>query len=115
MVSARLVSLKIDGSTSKILKNMKTIKLMPLLVAGLLVVLMTSCGPAYVNTGVGYGPRPYYNNYGYRPYGYYRPAPPVVVRPRYYAPAPRYYSNPNARRGYGGGYSRGGGRSRGPR
>lgn len=103
---------------------MKTIKLMPLLVAGLLVVLMASCGPAYVNTGAGYGPRPYYggygyNNYGYRPYGYYRPTPPVVVRPRYYAPAPRYYGgSPNARRGYssgGGGYRGGSGRSRGPR
>lgn len=106
---------------------MKTIKLMPLLTAGLFVVLLASCGPAYVNTGVGYGPRPYYgNNYGYspygyaRPYGYYRPpvivAPPVVVRPRYYTPAPRaryYGGSPNARNGYGGGYS--GGRSRGPR
>ncbi|QMW02134.1 hypothetical protein [Spirosoma foliorum] len=106
---------------------MKTIKLLPLLTAGLLVVLMTSCGPAYVSTGVGYGPRPYYgygyNPYGYgygyaRPYGYYRP--PVVVRPapRYYSPAPRYYGggSPNARRGYGGGGGfGGGGRSRGPR
>lgn len=101
-------------------KIMKTIKLLPLLTAGLLVVLMTSCGPAYVSTGVGYGPRPYYGNpygYGYaRPYGYYRP--PVIVRPapRYYAPAPRYYGgSPNARRGYGGGSYGGGGRSRGPR
>ncbi|UFH55273.1 hypothetical protein [Spirosoma sp. KNUC1025] len=96
---------------------MKTIKLMPLLMAGLLVVLLASCGPAYVNTGVGYGARPYYGYgypYGYaRPYGYYRP--PVVVRPRYYAPSPRYYGgSPRARGGYGGGYS-GGGRSRGPR
>lgn len=104
---------------------MKTIKGLPLLMAGLLVVVMTGCGPAYVNTGVGYGPRPYYgygNGY-YRPYGYYRPpvvvAPPVIVRPRYYAPAPRYYNSPNARGGYGGGGYRGGynggGRSRGPR
>ncbi|GAB4042596.1 hypothetical protein GCM10028774_55320 [Spirosoma jeollabukense] len=106
---------------------MKTIKLMPILAAGLLVVLMASCGPAYVNTGVGYGPgyysaRPYYGyGYGYRPYGYYRPpvvvSPPVVVRPRYYSP--RYYGgSPNARGGFGGsrgGYNGGGGRSRGPR
>ncbi|MBD2702669.1 hypothetical protein IC229_18630 [Spirosoma sp. BT702] len=98
---------------------MKTIKRMHLVIAGLLVMLMTSCGPAYVNTGVGYGPRPYGYNYGYRPYGYarpygyYRPAPPVVVRPRYYAPAPRYryYNNPGARSGYGSNRSRG----RGPR
>ena len=98
---------------------MKTLKLLPLLTAGLLVVLMASCGPAYVGTGGGYGggyygARPYYGyGYGARPYGYYRP--PVIVRPRYYAPAPRYYGggSPNARGGYGGGY--GGGRSRGPR
>ena len=97
---------------------MKTIKLVPFLVAALMVVLMAGCGPGYVNTGVGYGPgyygaRPYGYNYGYRPYGYYRP--PVVVRPRYYSPSPRYYGggSPNARGGYGGGY--GGGRSRGPR
>ncbi len=104
---------------------MKTIKLMPLLTAGMLVVLLASCGPSYVNTGVGYGPRPYYgpqpyayNNYGYRPYGYSRRPvivrPPVVVRQRYYAPAPRYRNNsPNARSGYGRSY--GGGRARGPR
>ncbi len=104
---------------------MKTIKLMPLLTAGLLVVLLASCGPAYVNTGVGYS-RPYGYNYGYgynpygygysRPYGYYRP--PVVVRPRYYSPAPRVYGgSPNARGGFRGGYNGGGGggRSRGPR
>lgn len=109
---------------------MKTIKLMPLLMAGLLVVLLASCGPAYVSTGPGYAPRPYYGyNYGYRPYGYYggygyaRPyyRPPVVVaprvvRPRYYGPGsvPRSYGgggNPGARSG--GGF--GGGRSRGPR
>lgn len=108
---------------------------MPILAAGLMVILMASCGPGYVSTGVSYGrpgyyaPRPYYGyNYGYRPYGYYRPpvvvAPPVVVRPRYYSPAPRVYnggggrgsygSSPNARSGFGGGYN-GGGRSRGPR
>jgi hypothetical protein len=105
---------------------MKTIKWMPLLTAGLIVLLMASCGPAYVNTGAGYGPgyygaRPYYGyNYGYRPYGYYRPpvvvAPPVVVRPRYYTPTPRpryYGGSPNARGGFGGGY--GNGRARGPR
>ena len=104
---------------------MKTIKWMPLLTTILLVVLLAGCGPAYVNTGVGYTPRPYYEpGYGYRPYGYYRSygyyrppvvvAPPVVVRPRYYAPAPRYYRNsPNARNGYGRGNS--GSRSRGPR
>ncbi len=96
---------------------MKTIKWMPLLTAGLLVILLTSCGPGYVSTGVNYGPRPYY---GYaQPYGYYRRPvvvrPPVVVRQRYYAPAPRYYNNgSNARRSYGGNYSSGR-RSRGPR
>ena len=37
---------------------------MPLLTAALLVVLMASCGPAYVNTGYGYGP----GYYGARPY-----------------------------------------------
>ena len=55
---------------------MKAIKLLPILTASLLVVLMTSCGPAYVNTG-GYGPgyygaRPYYGygyGYGYGGYG----------------------------------------------
>ncbi|NDU93265.1 hypothetical protein [Spirosoma terrae] len=100
---------------------MKTIKLLPGLTAVLLVVLMASCGPSYVSTGVGYAPRPYYGyGYGYRPYGgYYRPyyRPPVVVRPqvvrpRYYS-SPRYNS-PNARSGYNNGY-RGGSRSRGPR
>ncbi|WP_460914555.1 hypothetical protein [Spirosoma areae] len=105
---------------------MKTIKLMPLLTAGLLVVLLASCGPSYVSTGVGYGPRPNYgygySPYGYsRPYGYYRPpvvvAPPVVVRPRYYTPSPRprYYNSPNARSGYRNGYGSSNGRSRGPR
>ncbi|WP_461100859.1 hypothetical protein [Spirosoma koreense] len=98
---------------------MKTIKVMPLLTAILLVVVMASCGPAYVSTGVGYAPRPYYGyGYGYAPYGYYRPyyRPPVVVaRPRYYTPAPRYRGgSPSARGGYGGGFN-GGGRSRGPR
>ena len=101
---------------------MKTIKIMPLLTAFLIVVLMASCGPGYVSTGVNYGPRPYYgSSYGYSPYGYARPygysRPPVVVRPRYYNPAPRYYNNgSNARRSYGGNYGYGGGgRSRGPR
>ncbi len=105
--------------------TMKTIKIIPLFVAGLLVALMTSCGPSYVSTGVGYGgygARPYYGN-GYSPYGYYRPPvvvrrPPVVVRQRYYAPAPRYNynrgSSPNARSGSRGSYN-GSGRSRGPR
>jgi hypothetical protein len=105
---------------------MKTIKLVPLLTAGLLIVLMASCGPSYVSTGVGYAPRPYYgygyNSYGYaRPYGYYRPPvivtrPNVIVRPRYNA-APRYYNSPNARSGFGGnsGGYRGGSRGRGPR
>ena len=99
---------------------MKTIKGLPLLMAGLMVVLLASCGPAYVNTGVGYGPRPYYG-YGYRPYGGYGYGyrPPVIIRPqpRYYSPSPRYYGgSPNARGGYGGGgYGGGGGRSRGPR
>jgi hypothetical protein len=103
---------------------MKTIKVMPWLMASLLVVLLASCGPSYVSTGVGYGPRPYpyygYNyNYGYRPYGYYRPpvvVAPRVVRPRYYSYGPgsvprSYRGNPGAR--MGGGY--GGGRTRGPR
>ena len=108
---------------------MKALKFASLLtlIALLLTLMMVSCGPAYVNTGVGYGPRPYYGYNGYRPYGYgygyRRPvvvAPPVVVRPRYYNPAPRYYNSPNARGGgYGGGYRSGGGgggsRSRGPR
>jgi len=104
---------------------MKTIKVMPFLMASLLVVLMASCGPGYVSTGVGYGPRPYYGyNYGYPGYGYYRPyyRPPVIVqpqivRPRYYSPRGGYYSSPNARGGYGNGYGgyRGGGRGRGPR
>lgn len=101
-------------------KDMKTLKVMPLLVASLLVVLVSSCGPAYVSTGGGYGGyygRPYYG-YGY-PYGYYRPpvvVRPQVIRPRYYSPSPRYYGggSPNARRGYGGG-GYGGGRARGPR
>ncbi len=104
---------------------MKTIKLMPLLAAGLLVVMLAGCGPGYVNTGVGYGgygTRPNYG-YGYSPYGYYRPPvvvrrPPVVIRQRYYTPAPRYNynrgSSPNARIGSRGSYN-GGGRSRGPR
>ena len=104
---------------------MKTIKLMPLIAAGLLVVLMTSCGPSYVRTGVGYGgygARPAYG-YGYSPYNNYarpyyrRPVivrPPVVVRQRYYTPAPRYNGG-SARRGYSGGSYNGGGRSRGPR
>ena len=102
---------------------MKTIKLVPFLAAALMVVLVASCGPAYVGTGAGYGGyynRPYSYGYGYRPYGYYRPpvvvAPPVVVRPRYYSPAPRYYGgNPNARGSFGGGGFGGGARSRGPR
>ncbi|GAB3987481.1 hypothetical protein GCM10028807_07790 [Spirosoma daeguense] len=91
---------------------MKTIKSIHLAIAGLFIVLMTSCGPAYVSTGGNYGPRPYYRyNYGYRPYGYYRPAPPVVVRPRYVAPRYRNYNySPNARSGY---YNRS--RGRGPR
>lgn len=105
---------------------MKTIKLMPLLLAGLLVVLLTSCGPSYVRTGVGYGPgnygvRPYYGYNNYNPYRYYRRPvivrPPVVVRPRYYTPSPRYYGGGSARGGYSGGnYNQGNsGRSRGPR
>lgn len=104
---------------------MKTIKLVPLLTAFMIVVLLASCGPGYVTTGANYGPRPYYgygynNPYGYaRPYGYYpRPVivrPPVAVRPRYYTPAPRYNNNgSSARRSYNNGYSNGG-RSRGPR
>ena len=103
---------------------MKTIRLMPLLTAGLLVVLLTSCGPSYVgvrtapNYGYGrgyYAPRPYYN-YGYRPYGYGYQRPPVIVQRRTYV-APRYQNNsrpsytPNARSGR---YDNGGYRSNGP-
>lgn len=105
-----------------------------MLVASLLVVLLASCGPAYVSTGVGYGGyygRPYYGygggygyGYGYNPYGYYRP--PVIVAPRVVVPryrnygpgyVPRAYGggSPGARGGYGGGFGGGGGRSRGPR
>lgn len=115
--------------------TMKTRQLMPLLTAGLLVVLLTSCGPSYVGVrtapdyryGYGpgyYAPRPYYN-YGYRPYGYGYRRPPVVVQRRtYVVPRSRYNSRPsytpNARSG---GYNNGGyrsngssnGRSRGPR
>lgn len=102
---------------------MKTIKRMPLLTAGLLVMLMASCAPAYVGVGSGpayggyYGPRPYYNyNYGYR-------RPPVIVQRRtYVVPRTRYNSrpsySPNARSGRynNGGYrSNGTGRTRGPR
>lgn len=89
-----------------------------------LALLLASCGPSYVGVNTGYA-RPYYGyGYGYRPYGFYRPygyyRPPVVVRPRYYAPAPapRYYNSPNGRSGFGGGNYGGGygsGRSRGPR
>lgn len=102
---------------------MKTIKIIPLLTAFLIVVLLASCGPGYMNGGVNYGSRPYgygYNNSYYsRPYGYYRRPvivrPPVVVRPRYYTSAPRYNNNgSSARRSYNNGYSNGG-RSRGPR
>jgi hypothetical protein len=101
---------------------MKTLKIMPLLMATLMVVLLASCGPSYVgvNTRPGYGyyGRPYYNNYGYynRPYGYYRP-PVIVQRRTYITPAPRY----NAPRSYapngrvGGGFNGGGRSSRGPR
>jgi hypothetical protein len=114
---------------------MKAIKLMPLLMAGLLAIVLTSCGPSYVgvgtNPGYGYGPgyygaRPYYG-YGYaRPYGYGYSRPPVIVQRRTYV-VPQYrYNNrsysPNARSGGGyggnGGYRSnggGGGRSRGPR
>jgi hypothetical protein len=119
--------------------TMKTIKLMPLLTAGLLVVLLTSCGPSYVGVGTapsyyGYGrpgfyaPRPYYG-YGYSPYrayGYGYSRPPVIVQRRtYVVPQYRYnnrpYYAPNARAGgynNGGSYrnnGQGAGRSRGPR
>ena len=119
--------------------TMKAIKLMPLLMAGLLAILLTSCGPSYVGVGTGpgyggygygpgyYGARPYYG-YGYRaPYGYGRP-PVIVQRRTYVVPQYRYNNGapgyaPNARSGggygggggyrsYGGG---GGGHSRGPR
>lgn len=115
---------------------MKTTKWVALLSAGLLVVLLASCGPSYVgvrtapNYGYGYGPgyygaRPYYG-YNYGPYGYYR-RPPVIVQQRTYV-TPRYrnYNNgpsytPNGRSGRynNGGYRSNGsasnGRSRGPR
>lgn len=103
---------------------MKTLKIMPLLMATLMVVLLASCGPSYVGVGTrpayGYYNRPYgyYGGYGYynRPYGYYRP-PVVVQRRTYITPAPRYNAprnySPNGRVG-GGGFN-GGGRSRGPR
>lgn len=114
---------------------MKTIKLMPLLTAGLLVILLTSCGPSYVgvrtapNYGYGpgyYAPRPYYNNYGYRPYaGYGYRRPPVIVQRRTYIVPRNNNSNrptytPNARSGRydNGGYRSNGStnsRSRGPR
>lgn len=118
--------------------TMKAIKLMPLLTAGLLVVLLTSCGPSYVGVstapGYGYGrpgyyaPHPYYG-YGYSPYnayGYGRP-PVIVQRRTYVVPQTQYrYNNrpsysPNARAGSydnGGGFRSNGpgsGRSRGPR
>ena len=111
---------------------MKTIKLMPLLTAGLLVVLLTSCGPSYVGVGTapsygyGYGPGYYgarpYSNYGYRPA--YRRPPVIVQRRTYVVPQTRYRSapsyTPNARAGRydNGGYRSNGpgnGRSRGPR
>lgn len=101
--------------------TMKTIKLMPLLTAGLLVVMLASCGPSYVGVrtspyGYGYyGARPYYN-YGYRPYNYYRRPPVIVQRRTYVVPRSRSYTrpnySPNARSGNG---SYGNGRSRGPR
>lgn len=112
---------------------MKTIRLIPLLTAGLLVVILTSCGPSYVGVGTtpnyGYGPgyyapRPYYN-YGYRPYGYAYRRPPVIVQRRTYVVPRSGYNNrpsysPNARSGRydNGGYrsnGSGNGRSRGPR
>jgi len=111
---------------------MKTTRLMSLMTAGLLVVLLMSCGPSYVgvnttpNYGYGrpgyYAPRPYYN-YGYRPYAYRRP-PVIVQRRTYVVPRLRYNSRPsytpNARSGRynNGGYRNNGssgGRSRGPR
>ncbi len=105
---------------------MKTLKLMPLLMATLMVVLLASCGPSYVGVNsrpaYGYYGRPYYGGYGgygyyNRPYGYYRP-PVIVQRRTYIAPVPRYnpprnYA-PNGRIGGGGNFN-GGGRSRGPR
>ncbi|WP_461098890.1 hypothetical protein [Spirosoma luteolum] len=107
---------------------MKTIKKqMPWLMAGLMIVLLASCGPSYVGVGTGpayggyYGPRPYYGpsyGYGYRPY--YRP-PVVVQRRTYIVPSRPSYNNrpsyaPNARSGYNGGGRRGGGGGyRGPR
>ncbi|MBO0947757.1 hypothetical protein [Fibrella forsythiae] len=85
---------------------MNAVKSLSVLLSGALIILMASCGPSYLSTGVGYSQPPYYGGYGYAR----RPvivAPPVVVRPRYYAPPPRAYY-PGARgRSYGGGWSRG--------
>lgn len=100
---------------------------MPLLTAGLLVLLLTSCGPSYVGVGTapnyGYGrqgyyaPRPYYN-YGYRPNGYgygYRRPPVIVQRRTYVVPRSRYNSRPSyAPNARSGGYNNGGYRSNGP-
>ena len=112
---------------------MKTTKWMALLSAGLLVVLLASCGPSYVgvrtapNYGYGYGYGPGYYGYGYGPYGYYRRPPVIVQRRTYVVPRYRNYNNapsysPNARSGRynkGGAYRNNGsansGRSRGPR
>ncbi|QJW92468.1 hypothetical protein HNV11_23230 [Spirosoma taeanense] len=101
---------------------------MPLLTAGLLVVLLASCGPSYVGVRTAppygpapgyYGPRPYYGyNYGYRPYAYRRP-PVIIERRTYVTPRYRYNNAPNARAGVPNGGYRGNnynnGRSRGPR
>ncbi|WP_460977022.1 hypothetical protein [Spirosoma knui] len=106
---------------------MKTIKLMPLLTAVLLVMVMASCGPSYVGVGTTpppppgyYGPRPYYG-YSYGPRPYYRRPPVIVQRRTYVVPrySPRYNNrpsyNPNARAGGYGNYRGNNGRSRGPR
>lgn len=99
---------------------MKFMKAMPWLMALMIAVVMTSCGPSYVgvrtapNYGYGpgyYGVRPYYGGYYRNPYRYYRA--PVIVRNRTYV-VPR--TNPNARSyNNSGNYNGGGNRSYGPR
>ena len=94
--------------------KMKNIRIMSFLAAGLLVVMMAGCGPGLCKHRGWIRPRllcstpPYYGyNYGPDPMGITDRrswfAPPVVVRPRYYAPAPRVYGGSIGRGSYGGG------------
>ncbi len=71
-----------------------------LILVGLLLAVATSAGLAQTRVGVSlrFGDpyfagqvvvgRPYYQRYAYPYFYYYRPAPIIVVEPRYY-PAPR--------------------------